>query len=136
MSKILLGISDRWVPDSRVDAIADFSQRLQRSLLLVHVVYGMAGSGADPIPGERVIEQVASRLRLKGAKAETLILFSDDLGDAILRTAEDHHASMIILGLSDKGVLTRLIEGNVAQQIIRTANIPLLLLPHDWKSPI
>ncbi len=136
MSKIVLAISDRWVPDARVDSIADFANRLGRSVLVVHVAYGMTGSGADPIPGEGVLEKVARQLRLKGAKVETLLLFGDDLAEAILRTADDHQASMIMLGLSSKGVLTRLIEGNVAQQIIRTADVPLLLLPHDWSSPL
>jgi nucleotide-binding universal stress UspA family protein len=67
---------------------------------------------------------------------ETLFLFSDDLGQAILKTADEHKATMIVLGLSSKGVLTRLIEGNVAQEIIRGARIPVLLLPPDWMSPI
>ncbi len=41
--------------------------------------------------------------------------------------------TIIASGLSSKGMLTRLIEGNVAQEIIRGAEVPLLLLPHDWK---
>jgi nucleotide-binding universal stress UspA family protein len=136
MSKILLAVSDRWVPDARVDAIADFAARLGRNVLAVHVAYGTENSGADVIPGERVLEQIAGQLRGKQAKVETLFLFSDDLGQAILKTADEHKATMIVLGLSSKGMLTRLIEGNVAQEIIRGARIPVLLLPPDWMSPI
>jgi nucleotide-binding universal stress UspA family protein len=136
MSKIVLAVSDRWVPDARVDAIGDFAARLNGSILAVHVAYGTEGSGADVTPGERVLEQIAKQLRARNAKVETLFLFSDDLGQAILKTAEEHKATMIVLGLSSKGVLTRLIEGNVAQEIIRGARIPVLLLPPDWMSPI
>jgi nucleotide-binding universal stress UspA family protein len=136
MSKILLAVSDRWVPDARVDAIGDFASRLGRSIIAVHVAYGTEGSGADVIPGERILEQVATQLQAKNVKIETLLLFSDDLGEAILKTAEEHHASTIVLGLSSKGMLTRLIEGNVAQQIIRGSRIPILLLPPDWATPI
>jgi nucleotide-binding universal stress UspA family protein len=136
MGKILLAVSDRWVPDARVDAIGDFAQRLGRSILAVHVAYGSEGSGAEVTPGERVLEQIAKQLRAKQAKVETLFLFGDDLGQAILKTAEEHQATMIVLGLSAKGVLTRLIEGNVAQEIIRGTRIPVLLLPPDWVSPI
>jgi nucleotide-binding universal stress UspA family protein len=135
MSKILLAVSDRWIPDARVDAIADFANRLGLSILLLHVAYGTETDAAN-LPGERTLEQIAKHLRAKDAKVETQLLFSDDLGDAILRTADQQKAAMIMLGLSSKGMLTRLLEGNVAQQIIRNADIPLFLLPHDWKLPL
>ncbi|HUO07521.1 MAG TPA: universal stress protein [Phycisphaerae bacterium] len=136
MSKIALAVSDRWTPDARVDSIGDFAARLGCSIIAVHVAYGTEGSGADTIPGERVLELIATQLRARQVKVETLMLFSDDLGEAILKTAEEHRATMLVLGLSSKGMLTRLIEGNVAQQIIRGAKMPVLLLPPDWSTPI
>jgi len=136
MGKILLAISDRWVPDSRVDAIADFAQRLALPILAMYVAYGTEQSGVGVTPGERLLEQIATQLRAKGPKVETLLLFSDDLGQAILKTAEEQKATMIILGLSSKGMLTRLIEGNVSQTIIKGARMPVLLLPADWTGPI
>jgi nucleotide-binding universal stress UspA family protein len=136
MGKILLAISDRWIPDSRVDAIGDFAQRLSHPILAMHVAYGTEQNGASVTPGERVLESVAGQLRSKQIKVETLLLFSDDLGQAILKTAEEQKATMIVLGLSSKGMLTRLIEGNVSQTIIKGARIPVLLLPADWSGPI
>ena len=47
---------------------------------------------------------------------ETLFLFSDDIAAAILKVADEHRVTMIILGLSSKGMLTRLIEGDVARK--------------------
>ena len=134
--QILLAVSDRWVPDSRVDAIANFAQRLGRPILAVNVAYGSENSAAEVSPGERVLENVAKHLRAGNAQVETLLLFSDDLGQALLNTAEEHHASLILLGLSSKGMLARLIEGNVAQEIVRSTTIPVLLLPPDWSSPL
>ena len=136
MSKILLAVSDRWVPDVRVDAIGDFVHRLGGTLLAVHVAYGSEASGAGVQPGEKVLEQIVLQLRAKNIKTDTLFLFSDDVAAALLKTAEEHRATMIILGLSSKGVLTRLIEGNVAQEVIRNASMPVLLLPADWMNPI
>jgi nucleotide-binding universal stress UspA family protein len=43
---------------------------------------------------------------------------------------------MIVLGLSSKGMLTRLIEGNVAQEVVRGARVPVLLLPAEWMQPV
>jgi nucleotide-binding universal stress UspA family protein len=134
MSKVLLAVSERWVPDVRVDAIGDFVQRLGGSLLAAHVAYGSEGSGAGVQPGEKVLEQIAKQLRDKGVKTETLFLFSDDVGAAILKTAEEHGATMIMLGLSSKGMLTRLIEGNLVQEVVRGSHMPVLLLPAEWVS--
>jgi nucleotide-binding universal stress UspA family protein len=136
MSKVLLAVSERWVPDVRVDALGDFVQRLGGSLLAVHVAYGSEGSGAGVQPGEKLLEQIAKPLRDKGVKIETLFLFSDDVGAAILKTAEEHRATMIVLGLSSKGVLTRLIEGNLTQEVIKGARMPVLLLPAEWLNPL
>jgi nucleotide-binding universal stress UspA family protein len=136
MSKVLLAVSERWIPDVRVDAIGDFVQRLGGSLLAVHVAYGSEGSGAGVQPGEKVLEQIVKQLRDKGVKAETLFLFSDDVGAAILKTAEEHGATMIVLGLSSKGMLTRLIEGNLVQEVVRGSRMPVLLLPAEWVSAI
>jgi nucleotide-binding universal stress UspA family protein len=136
MTKVLLAISDRWLPDLRVENLGDFVQRLGGSILAVHIAYGSEASGAEVQPGEKILDQIAKRLRAKNAKVDTLFLFSDDIGAAILKTAEEHQATMIVLGLSSKGMLTRLIEGNVAQEVIRGAKMPVLLLPADWMNPI
>lgn len=139
MGQILLAVSDRWVPDARVDAIAAFAARLGASVLVVHVAYGTEQSAAEVSPGERVLEQIANQLR-KGlggeGKVESLLLFSDDVANATVKTALEHHCTMIMVGLSSKGMLTRLIEGNVAQEIIRATKMPVLLLPHDWTGAI
>jgi nucleotide-binding universal stress UspA family protein len=136
MSKILLAVSERWVPDVRVDALGDFVQRLGGSVLAVHVAYGSEGSGAGVQPGEKVLEQIVKQLRDKGVKAETLFMFSDDVAAAILKTAEEHAATIIVLGLSSKGMLTRLIEGNLVQEVVRGARMPVMLLPAEWASGI
>ena len=136
MAKIVVAVSDRWVADVRVNAIADFARRLDKSILALHVAYGTEGSAAETSPGERVLATVADTLIAHGAKVETLFLFADDVGAAVVKTAEEQRASMIVVGLSSKGMLTRLIEGNVAQEIIRATRIPVLLLPAEWSGEI
>ncbi|MEI8196565.1 MAG: universal stress protein [Phycisphaerae bacterium] len=136
MSKIVLSVSERWVPDGRVEAIADFANRMHASILVVHVAYGTEGPAPDKSAGERVLEQVAQVLKARQLVVETLLLFSDSIPAAVVKTASEHGGSMILLGLSSKGMLARLIEGNVAQEIIKTTRVPVLLLPPDWKGEI
>lgn len=133
MSKILLCVSERWTPDPRVEAVADFALGLKASILLIHVAYGTETSGMDVSPGERTLESLGNRLKAKEVKVETLLLFSDDIATAILKTAEEHQCSLVMLGLSSKGVLARLIEGSVSQEVIKNTRLPILLLPPEWK---
>ena len=136
MGKILLAVSDRWIADSRVDAIAELARKLDHSILAVNVAYGTENPTPEKTPGEQILQQVADLLRSKGAKVETLLLITDDVGVALSKTADEHHAACILLGLSSKGMLARLIEGNVAQEVIRSARVPVLLLPPEWRGEI
>ena len=136
MSKVLLAISERWVPDARVAAIASLVKRLGASVLVTHVVYGTEGSGAEVSPGERILTQIATQLKAAEIKVETLLMFSDDVADATVKTAAEHGVTLILLGLSTKGMLTRLIEGNVSNEVIKQTRTPVLLLPPEWTGDI
>jgi nucleotide-binding universal stress UspA family protein len=130
MSRILLAISERWVPDLRVDALAEFARRIGSSIIVVHVVYGAGAESAAP--GERTLEVIAQRLRTAEISVETLLLFADDFSEALLKTAAEKKCSMIILGLSAKALLTRLLQGDPSQDVIKTSRVPVLLLPPEW----
>ena len=64
------------------------------------------------------------------------MLFSDDTAKAILNTARARNCSLIVLGLTGKGVLKRLIAGDVPTNIIRSSEIPVLLCPANWDGSI
>ncbi len=54
-----------------------------------------------------------------------------DVGDAptaILDAADEHGADVIVVGTSDKGWWRRLVEGSVAQEVIRESNRPVLVV--------
>ena len=65
-------------------------------------------------------------------RTEGLMLFADDVAKAILNTAKARSCTMIILGLTGKGVFKRLIAGDVPGNIIRQADMPVLLCPANW----
>lgn len=136
MTKMLLAVSEQWVADQRVDAIARWAQRMDADLLAVNVIFAADRAPAGKAPGEEILEQVAQRLKAVYPRVDTLLLFSDDVADAILKTAAEHQATIIVLGLSNKGVLARIIEGNIPQELIRNCKLPVLLLPPDWQGEI
>ena len=64
------------------------------------------------------------------------MLFSDDTPKAILNTARARNCTMIALGLTGKGVLNRLIAGDVPPNLIRQTDLPVLLLPANWDGSV
>ncbi len=132
MSKILLAISDQWVVDPRTDALAEWARRLDADILAVHVIFGGDESATAKHPGEKILEELDVKLKAAGARVETLVLFANDIVSALLRVPEERHATVIVLGLANKGMLARLIEGNIPQAIINATRVPVLCLPPDW----
>lgn len=132
MSKILLAISDEWLVDGRIDAIANWAAKLDAHLLAVHVALGTGESSSQETPGEKVLRDISTRLKVVTPRVESLLLFADNVVDAILKTAKEHKATMIVLGLSRPGMLERLIEGNVQQAILKASRWPVMALPPNW----
>ncbi len=131
----MLCISERWVPDPRIDAVAEYALAINASVLLVHVALGNDSGGSDT-PGEQALEKISAYLKNKNVRAEDLLLISDDIAAAVIKTAEEHQCTQIMLGLSSKGVLARLIEGSVSQEVVRATRIPVMLLPPEWRGKI
>ncbi|HTV48788.1 MAG TPA: universal stress protein [Phycisphaerae bacterium] len=136
MSKILLAVSEQWTVDKRIDALGQWANRLDAPILVVHVVAGMAENEGQESSGEQTLKQVTARLRQSTPRVESLLLFANDLVDALLKTAQEHQITMIVLGLSRQGVIERLIEGNVQRAVLNSSRLPVLALPPDWDGTI
>ncbi len=132
MSKILLAVSEQWTVDKRIDALGRWANRLDAPILVVHVVVGLAETSRPETPGERALKLITEQLKKSTPRVESLLLFSNELVNALLKTAQEHQATMIVLGLSRQGVLERLIEGNLPRTILNTSTIPILALPPEW----
>ena len=132
MSKILLAISDQWVVDERIDAIGRWAIKLDAPILAVHVESGSGEGPQQGTSGEKTLREITQRLKEITPQVESLLLFANDVVDGLLKTAEEHQVTMIVLGLSRQGVLERLIEGNVQRAILNASRWPVLALPPDW----
>jgi len=86
--------------------------------------------------GEQTLTLLTDTLRAFGVEAEGVMLFADDTAKAILNTARARDCTMIVLGLTGRGVLKRLIAGDVPGNIIRSSELPVLLCPANWAGTI
>lgn len=82
---------------------------------------------------ERIIHERLDALP-GGPKVEVAIL-SGRASNAILGQAADEKAELIVLGLHRKGGLKEMFRGTTAERVIRTGNVPVLVVKSEAKEP-
>ena len=115
-------------------AVADMAKRIGAEVVAIHVTRPSGQSrDEDHSEGERAVRTLADHIRVQDVAVQTLLLFADDVPRAILDTARERGATLIVLGLTGRSVLSRLIAGNVPVDLIRNTKIPVLLLPPGFE---
>ncbi|MEM6393033.1 MAG: universal stress protein [Planctomycetota bacterium] len=138
-TKLLVAVSSPWASEKLVAPIADLAQRLGGEVLVAHVATLQEEDEHESDAaqrGEQTLDLMVLGLREAGVSAEGVMLFSDDTAKAIMNTARARECTAIALGLTGKGVLKRLIAGDVPANIIRQSDLPVLLLPANWDGTI
>lgn len=136
---MLVAVSSPWASEKLAGPIADLAKRLGAEVLVSHVTtpHDEDEHESDATQrGEQTLKLIVDTLREAGVETEGVMLFSDDTAKAILNTAKARNCTVIALGLTGKGVLKRLIAGDVPANIIRQADMPVLLCPANWNGTI
>lgn len=136
---MLIAVSSPWASEKLTAPIADLAKRLGAEALVAHVaeVHEEDETESDAKQrGEQTLKLLLDGLRANGVAAEGVMLFSDDVPKAILNTAKARACTMIVLGLTGKSAFKRLIAGDVPGNIIRMADMPVLLCPANWSGLI
>lgn len=136
---MLVAVSSPWASEKLAGPIADLANRLGAEVLVSHVttLHDEDEHESDATErGEQTLKLIVDQLRGAGVETEGIMLFSDDTAKAILNTAKARDCTVIVLGLTGKGVLKRLIAGDVPANIIRQADMPVLLCPANWNGTI
>ena len=105
---------------------ADLAQSLNASLIVTNV------ASADRESAEGVseysqgrLDQARAYLSERGLEAE-LVPASGEPASAIVSLAKERNADLIVVGMRKKGFFERLVEGNVAQDVMRRATCDVL----------
>jgi nucleotide-binding universal stress UspA family protein len=75
----------------------------------------------------RYLHEIAQQLRAKGLNVATAVEVTGDPVAAIAEHAEHHAADLIALATHGYGGATRFLLGSVADKLLRTATVPLLV---------
>lgn len=82
------------------------------------------------LTGERALAQAAEKVRQSGAAVETTLL--DMKGERIASVIADESrqwpADLIVIGTHGRSGLSRLLMGSVAEGVVRSASVPVLLV--------
>lgn len=103
---------------------------------LLSVVHPTAAMGAKAFPSDAerdlcasYLEPLALRHRGAGRTIEVETAVTANVGKAIVDHAKRHEASLIALATQGMGGVQRFVVGSVADKLIRTAPMPVLVLP-------
>ena len=138
-SRLLVAVSSLWASEKLAAPIADLARRLDAAALVAHVAQLHEEDEHESEAtqrAEQTLKLLTDGLREAGIEAESVMLFSDDTVKAILNTAHARQCTMIILGVTAKGVLQRLFAGDVPGNLTRQSDLPVLLCPASWTGSI
>jgi nucleotide-binding universal stress UspA family protein len=94
-----------------------------------------AAVSVDVVPalregGKRVLAKAQAAAEKQGVKAKTVMreTVGGAAADAIVREAKKQRAELIVLGTHGRRGVRRLVLGSDAEQVVRTASVPVLLV--------
>ena len=76
----------------------------------------------------------AVRTRLGGGSEVEALIVEGEAADAIVDTADEHHASLIVMSSHGRGGLGRLVFGSVADAVLHRSHVPVLLIRLEERS--
>jgi nucleotide-binding universal stress UspA family protein len=75
------------------------------------------------------LERVAEPYRAEGLRVDVVTSRADEVTGGLLRLREQARAGVIAMGTQGRGGVARLLLGSVATRLVRTAPVPVLLVP-------
>jgi nucleotide-binding universal stress UspA family protein len=114
-------------PESKTLArAADLAEALKATLIVTNVAPADRHEDADAAGyGHERLEQARAALGERGLEAE-LVQATGQPAEAIVALADERDVDLIVVGMRKKGFFERLVEGSVAQDVMRRATCDVL----------
>ena len=121
-----------------MDYAADLARDHQGRLIILHVVetlgpenvtYGEAASGVQPAGYRRRLWDELHKVRIAMSDLPLdYALIEGDPAGGIIRTAAEKLCDLIVMATHGRSGLHRLLEGSVAEKVVRGARCPVLVV--------
>jgi nucleotide-binding universal stress UspA family protein len=114
-------------PESRtLSHAADLAEALQATLIVTNVAPDEPEEAEEEGSyGRERLDQARAYLSERGLQAE-LVQSLGQPADAIVSLADERNVDLIVVGMRRKGFFERLVEGSVAQNVMRRATCDVL----------
>lgn len=134
MSTVLVAVSSVTASQKMLNPVLTLARRLGGTALLTHVATPRVGEPEDELRrrGHESVTELKEQLMEGGIAADTKVVFANNPATAIVDLAIEQDVTMIILGVTGKGVFARMLAGNIPMEIIKQSPVPVLLVPPDW----
>lgn len=142
--RILVPIDGSDTSNKGLDEAINLAQLTGAELRLIHVIdvvrfatgfepYGVYTSDLIPVireAGEQILVQGKTRVQAQGVKVDSLLFDSlaSRVADTVVEQAKAWGADLIVIGTHGRRGMKRLMLGSDAEQILRSAPVPVLLI--------
>ncbi len=149
IKKILIGVDDSPFAEHAAKYGFDIAHSFKAKVGLVHIVEPLffpPANSMDPLSGPTTtgVDEVEI-MNVQNDASENLIerfikKFAGDLqvthfnemgntADGIISCSKDFNADLIVIGTHSRSGIDRLLMGNVAEHVVRHAEVPVLVVP-------
>lgn len=133
--RILVGFDGSKEAEKALDYAVDLARSSGGSLVVQHVVsispeaYATGILDLDSLEAElgKLLDAAAERARASGISA-TKVISRGDVAGMILREVEQRGVDLIVVGGVGRGRMARIFLGSVADKLVRTAPVPVLVV--------
>jgi universal stress protein A len=112
-----------------VDHAAELARGSDAKIILLHVIEvarpTRSAGGESATAASRDLEEIARRLRRRGADVEVRLLTGAP-GIEILRAIENERADTVVMGTHGRTGFRKVLMGSVAEKIAREARCPVV----------
>jgi nucleotide-binding universal stress UspA family protein len=127
--------------EAKLAVVEEHARALNAEVLLLHVLPEKAAPEDGTVSPEEArarayLDSVVVRLRLQGLRAWSLVRVGP-VAPTILAAAREFEPDVLVIGSSVRGGLARLLPGSIADEIVRNAPCPVLLVrPASDPAPV
>jgi nucleotide-binding universal stress UspA family protein len=135
MKRILVPLDGSSLAEAVLPQVQELAKALGAELFLVRAAVAHVFPGADPSEeeidvvrkAEEYVTEVAGRLRDAGIPIHTAVRYGE-AAEEILEHIRDNAVDLVAMSTHGRSGLSRLVLGSVAEQVVRHAPVPVLLM--------
>lgn len=126
---IMVPIDGSKFADKAEDVAISVAKNFQGKMVAVHIIDEKLIYPFEVLEeeGEKILENAAIKGKEQGVEVETVLIVGNPARD-MAKIVEKTGADLVVIGTHGKTGLQKLLMGSVAENTIKTVNVPVLLV--------